>query len=340
MKARVSRTDLQVGLFILGAVAVVLVALVATSGWGVDRYDLFIRTDDASDVAIDTRIYLAGFEVGRVARVEPRPAPGGRGIEFIIRASVLAKYPDNSELRLPRGMHAEIVEELLGGAKLELFRRDTIPGWIEAGDTLDMRRRTPAMEAFGALATDLRGTVQGVLETTTRTLNAVRILADSLTLATGTARRFVSGIQPETEKTLAEASASLIALQHLLDSTTVRTGTTVQQVNAAIRQGQTLLASADSLTRLMVALGAENRPEVRQILINTRQLSEQLQFVMEQLGRRPMRFVTGVTIPDSLTVEGRARRDSLARAIRDSLARDSLARRPITRDTTRPDRQP
>ncbi len=322
----VSRTDLFVGIFIIGAVATVLAALIATSGWNVDKYDLFVRTDDATDIAVDTKIYLRGFEVGRVARIEPRPAPGGRGVEFVIRASVLAKFPDGSELALPRGTTAEVVTGLLGGATVQLALLDSIPGNLRAGDTIEMRRRTAAMEAFGSLATDLKGTIQEALVATTQTLQSVRHLSDSLTLATGTARRFVAGIQPGTEKTLAEAATSLQRLQVVLDSTNVRGGVTLAQLNQTMTQTRRLMASADTLTRLLVAMGGENQPSIRQILVNTRQLSEQIQYVMEQLGRRPMRVVTGVSIPDSLTVEGRARR-----------AADSAARRVSgTNDTTRP----
>ncbi len=323
----VGRTDLLVGLFLLGSAAAVVLALVTTSGWGVDRYGLFIRTDDATDVAIDTKIYMRGFEVGRVARIEPRPAATPAGIEFIIHASVLRKYPNDSLLTLPRGTEAQVLTGLLGGATLQLVVRDRIPGSLEPGDTITMTRHAAAMEAFGALATDLKGTIQEALEATTLTLISVRHLADSLTIATGTARRFVAAIQPETQKTLSEAAATMQRLALVLDSTNARGGTTLRELNATIVQSRRLMASADSLTRLLVRMGGENRPEIRQIMVNARHLTEQLQYVMEQLGRRPMRFVTGVSIPDSLTVEGRARRDS-------------TTRRPPSRDTANPEPRP
>jgi ABC-type transporter Mla subunit MlaD len=329
-----SRTDLAVGLFLLGATGAVLAALIATSGWGVDRYELYIRTDDATDVATDTKIYLRGFEVGRVARVEPRPAGGGRGVEFLIRASVLARFPDGTELRLPRGTGAEVVTGLLGNVTLQLVTRDTVPGYLEAGDTLAMQRRAAAMEAFGSLATDLKGIILEALEATTLTLRSVRVLTDSLAAATGTARRFMAGIQPETEKAFQESAIALQRLQRLLDSTNQRSGVTLAHVNQTLVHTQRLLASADTLTRLFVSLGAESRPEVLQIIRNTRHLTEQLQYVMEQLGRRPMRFVTGVTIPDSLTVEGRARRTEGSGSPAGDAPRDSAP------DSVRTERSP
>ena len=69
MAVNVQRTDLYVGMFLVATVALVAIALIATSGWGVDRYDVFVRTDNAQDVAVDTKIYMQGLEVGRVAAI-------------------------------------------------------------------------------------------------------------------------------------------------------------------------------------------------------------------------------------------------------------------------------
>lgn len=309
---KVQRTDLFVGMFLIGTVAAVAAALIATSGWGIDRYDVFVRTDNAQDIAVDTKIFMQGLEVGKVAAINPRPA-GTRGrLEFIIRLSLLDKFPDGTLLRLPRGTDAEVSAGLFGGSQVQLTVHSDSGGLLDPGDTIDMHRSPAAMEAFGALARDLKGTIEEAILAATGTLRSGTRLADSLTVATGTARRFIAGIQPSTEKTLSNAATSLDRVRIMLDSTNVRTGITFQEVNAAIRQSQRLMVSADSLTQLLVAMGGENRPEIRTIIVNMRDLSRQLQYVMEQLGRRPMRAITGVKIPDSLSVE-RRRTDSTTR---------------------------
>jgi ABC-type transporter Mla subunit MlaD len=311
---KVQRTDLYVGLFLIGTVAAVAAALVATSGWGVDRYDIFVKTDNAQDITVDTKIFMQGLEVGKVAAINPRPAPGTAGrLEFIIRLSLLDKFPDGTLLRLPRSTDAEVTAGLLGGSQVQLTVHADSGGVLDPGDTIQMHRQPAAMEAFGALARDLKGTIEEAIVAATGTLRAGTRLADSLTLATGTARRLMVGIQPGTEKVLGNAATSLERVRVMLDSTNVRTGLTFQEVNSAIRQTRTLVASADSMTRLLTAMGGENRPEIRAIMVNLRDLSRQLQYVMEQLGRRPMRAITGVKIPDSLSVECRARQDSATR---------------------------
>jgi len=302
---------------------------VVTSGWGIKHFDLYIQTDDARDIAIDTKIYLQGLEVGRVVAINPRPDTTKPGkLEFTIRAQMLAEFQGGDSLVLTRSMDAEVETGLLGGATLTLdvhsatdpqetgtCNRRVHLGRLIPGDTICMHRRPAAMQAFGALATDLKSTLSNAIVSATNTLNAYKRLADSLTLATGTARGFVQGIRPGTEQTLNEAALNLARVRRLLDTTDVRSGTAVRELNltmeqtrATMEQSRRLMTSADSLTRLLTALGAENRPELRAMLLDARFLTQQLMYVMEQLSRRPMRAMTGVELPDSLTAEGRARK--------------------------------
>lgn len=303
MPVNVQRTDLYVGMFLVATVALVAVALIATSGWGVDRYDVYVRTDNAQDIAVDTKIYLQGLEVGRVAAIAPRPVGTAGGLEFILRLSLVDRFPDGTPLRLPRGTDAEVTSGLLGGSQLQLKAHSDSGGTLAPGDTINMQRGVSPLEAFGALAQDLKGTIEHALVTATGTLDMVRVLADSLRLATGTARRMLITTQPGAQQLLENVNGNLTRLQAVLDSANTRTGITFRQLDATLVQSQRLLASMDSLTRLLSAMGAENRPEVNRILVNIRNLSTELGYVLEQLSRRPLRFITGVKIPDSLKID-------------------------------------
>jgi ABC-type transporter Mla subunit MlaD len=325
MAVNVQRTDLYVGMFLVGTVALVLVALIATSGWGVDRYDVFVRTENAQDVALDSKVFMQGLEVGRVAGIAPRPVGEAGRLEFIIRMSLLDRFPDGTPLRLPRGTTAEVLTGLLGGATIQLTVSPGSGGSLAPGDTIEMRRGTSPIEAFGALASDLKGTIQQTLASATATMNSVRGLADSLQIATGTARRFLVSAQPGTEKVLDGVSTNLDRLRLVLDSANARTGLTFSQLNETLVQSRVLLASVDTLTRLLAAMGGENRPEINAMIVNFRNISTELGYVLEQLSRRPLRFISGVKIPDSLTMEGRAAAAESAR--RANLVPDSTRRR-------------
>ena len=314
MAVNVQRTDLYVGIFLVATVALVAIALIATSGWGVDRYDVYVRTDNAQDIAPDTKIYLQGLEVGRVASIAPRPMAGAGRLEFILRLRLVDRFPDGTPLRLPRGTYAQVTGGLLGGSQLALNVTTDSGGTLAPGDTIGMQRGTSPIEAFGDLARDLKSTIQHALVSATGTMDMVRVLADSLRLATGTARRLLIATQPGAEHMLAGVNANLDRLQGVLDSANTRTGITFQQVDATLAQSRVLLASLDTLTRQMAAMAGENRPGIAEMVSNFRDISAQLGYVLEQLSRRPLRFISGVKIPDTLTFPRPHPADSAARA--------------------------
>ncbi len=314
MAVNVQRTDLYVGMFLVAMAALVAIALIATSGWGVDRYDVFVRTDNAQDIAVDTKIYMQGLEVGRVAGIAPRPVGTAGRLEFILRLALVDRFPDGTPLRLPRATTAEVTSALLGGSQVQLTVRSDSGGTLAPGDTIDMQRGTSPLEAFGNLARDLKGTIETALVSATGTMNMVRALADSLRLATGTARQVLITTQPGAERVLNGVGANLDRLQGMLDSMNTRTGVTFQQFNATLAQSQKLMVSLDSATRVLTALSTENRPEINRMVVNFRNISEMMGYVLEQLSRRPLRFISGVKIPDSLTIEGRAAAESARRA--------------------------
>jgi len=201
-----------------------------------------------------------------------------------------------------------------GSSTLVLNASVDTGGTLAPGDTIGMVRASSPIQAFGDLARDLKGTIEQALVSATGTMDMVRTLADSLRLATGTARKLLIATQPGAERILNGVSANLDRLQAVLDSANTRTGLTFQQVNATLAQSRVLLASVDTLTRLVTSMGAENRPEVRALMLNLRDISAELGYVLEELSRRPLRFISGVKIPDSLRFVDHPHPDSTAHA--------------------------
>ena len=148
MSVNVQRTDLYVGLFLVTMVVLVLAALVATSGWGTDRYDIFVRTGSAQDLTVDTKIFLQGLEVGRITAINPRPTGRAGQLEFILRLSLLDRFPDGTPLRLPRGTSSECSPTAAGpsrrptpSASRAAARRSTPSGPWRATSRARSRRR-------------------------------------------------------------------------------------------------------------------------------------------------------------------------------------------------------
>jgi ABC-type transporter Mla subunit MlaD len=301
VSVNVQRSDLYVGMFLVTMVVVVVAALVATSGWGTDRYAIYVRTGSAQDLTIDTKIFLQGLEVGRITAINPRPTGSAGQLEFILRLSLLDRFPDGTPLRLPRGTVAEVVQSSpLGGSQVQLTVVSDSGGTLAPSDTIGLTRGGSALDALGALARDLKGTIEATLVAATGTMNTFKVLSESLTVATGTARRFLVAVQPGTEKLLGGAVTNLESLRRLMDSTTTRSGVTMREVDSTLAQSRVLMRSLDSLARVLTVLGGENRAEIGALITNARRLSEQLEYILEQVGRRPLRLITGVRLPDSL----------------------------------------
>ena len=316
----VQRSDLYVGMFLVAMVVIVVAALIATSGWGTDRYAIYVRTASAQDLTVDTKIFLQGLEVGRITAINPRPTGNAGQLEFILRLSLLDRFPDGTPLRLPRATVAEVAPAgLVGGSQVQLRVLSDSGGTLAPSDTIGLTRGGSALDAFGALARDLKGTIEATLVSATSTMNAARVLSESLAVATGAARRFLVAVQPGTEKLMGSVAANLESLRRLMDSTTGRSGITMRQVDSTLRQSRQLMQRLDSLTRVLTVLGTENRPDLTALITNLRQMSEQMQYILEQVGRRPLRLITGVRVPDSLRTRPSApARPDTARAPRDS----------------------
>ena len=122
-----TRQDFYVGLLIVVAIALVVGALIATSGWGERRYDVYLRVANAEGISPDTKALVQGLEVGRVRSISPRVDSVSGTISFVARLSVAEKFADGSSLRLPRGTRAEVdASTPLAPAHINLLLPDTV----------------------------------------------------------------------------------------------------------------------------------------------------------------------------------------------------------------------
>ena len=110
----VQRTDVYVGLFLIVIVGAILAALFFTSGWGIRKWDLFVRADNVQGVAVDNKVYYQGLEVGRVAAINAKQGLRPGRLPFIIRTELLAEFAEGDSLKLPRSSALQITSNVLG----------------------------------------------------------------------------------------------------------------------------------------------------------------------------------------------------------------------------------
>ena len=185
-----NRQDFVVGLILVVAVGVLLGTLLATSGFGERRYDLYLRTTSAEGVSVDTRVILQGLQVGRITRIAPRVDSASRRVTFIARLSVLERFADGSALRLPVGTRAELVpvSQISSNKDVWLLLPDTVGrlgAMLDAGDTITAALRGSPLDAVSRVAEDLSQELKRVLARTAETLDRMQTTLAQVDRAVG-----------------------------------------------------------------------------------------------------------------------------------------------------------
>ena len=285
-----NRQDFVVGLLLVLAVGLVIGALIATSGWGQQRYALFLRVANAEGISADTRVMVEGLEIGRVRSIVPRVDPVTRRISFIARLSLAQEFENGSKLQLPLGTRALItsVSQISSASEIVLVLPDSVGAarrMLGAGDTIGSDRPASALDSLKVVVTNLSGDIHQVLVQARNTLTGVqRTLAQASTT--------IHDLTPGVEASVASVSASMARI----DSVTRRIPPGLaDSVTATLASSNRLLLQLDSLARDARSLASENRNDLRSTAANLAELSRQLNHFADAVSRRPYRFLTGVT---------------------------------------------
>lgn len=284
-----TRQDFIVGLVLVGAVAVVVGALLATSGWGERRYDLYLRAGSAEGLTADSKVVLQGLEVGRVNRVVPRVDAATRAVSFIARLSMIERFSGGVDLRLPVGTRGELepANQFSPAVLIRLVLPDSIRRTgrlLTEGDTIETTRKVPVLDQVAEVAQHLSTEVEEVLHRTHQTMEHVDVI---LAQANG----ILKDVRPSIETTLADVSTTMGRVNKLVQRLDPGLA---DSVSVALALSNRVLLRVDSLAAQASQMTAENRADVRTAVANLTQLTRQLNHLAEEVSRRPYRLVTGV----------------------------------------------
>lgn len=277
------------GLVIVGAIAVVVGALVATSGWGERRYALYLRAASAEGLTTDSRVFLQGLEVGRVARVSPRVDSTTRTISFIAKLSIIERFAGGADLRLPAGTKGRLepASQISPSVLIRLVLPDTgtrSARLLGEGDTINSDRKIPVLEQVAEVAQNLSKEVAEVLHRTHQTLEHVDVI---LTQANG----LIKDVKPSVQSTLADVSITMGRVNALVQRLDPGLA---DSVAGALALSNRVLLRVDSLAAQASQMTTENRQDIRTAIGNLTQLTRQLNHLTEEVSRRPYRLLTGV----------------------------------------------
>ena len=297
-------SDTLVGAIVLGVIVTLMVALILTQGWNKRQFDLYMWAASAQDLNADTRVTLKELPVGDVKAVVPRIDSATGDLSFLVHLRINERFSDGTELRLPLGTSADIVQaNALGGAVVTLKFPPRAIGSLAPGDTIRSVRRAAALDAITEIADSLQQRLSLVLEDSRRLLNN---LDGAITLA----RAELSTTAPEIRTTMRDLQGTLGELRPTLahaDTLLAALGDRVpdlhDSLSATLGQTRVLVAHLDSLASTASAMAAENRDGVKKTLQNILVLSAKMEHFMDQVSRRPLRMITGVTPPSTDSIE-------------------------------------
>ncbi|MCZ6857432.1 MAG: MlaD family protein [Gemmatimonadetes bacterium] len=303
-----SYRDFTVGLFILASIGIILGLLVITSNALDDRQDFYMRAATADGLTQDTRVSLRGLQIGRVTQVNPRVDDAG--VSFVARLSLRRTYPDGTLLQLPVGTRAVIAAPLpisIAAAAVDL----EIPGqaagteFLQPGDTIDSDRIPGAVDLLGQVATALKSEVlQTLAQTQVLIEQSTRTIAETHGIIEST-QRLIGTTTPKVEQALELLAASLERTDQILAEISPRVGPLQDSLMATLAQARRILTSFDTLATTAHELLAENRNVIQEALARLAHTTTVLDHFAEQVTRRPLRFLTGVTLPPPDTTEKR-----------------------------------
>lgn len=291
------RNDFLVGLFILIAIGLVVGMAIVTSGIGELRSTYYIRTLSAEGLSQDTRVVLRGLEVGRLRDISPVVDSASGSLAFIGRLAVTERFPNETELRLPRGTSAQIVQPTpIAPAVIELVLPDVFDGqtYLAPEDTIPAVRPEPVLEALGEMAGELREDVENLLQ-------EMRVLMSRTTAAVEDSRALMAQNGPLVTEVLARLSANLERSNALLEDAQPRIGPLNDSLLATLGETRRTLRRADSVLQVAGEIAIENRTYAKEIAERLLRTAVVLEHFSDQISRRPARLLTGVTPPpDSL----------------------------------------
>jgi phospholipid/cholesterol/gamma-HCH transport system substrate-binding protein len=169
-RKQLSWTEMRVGLFVLAALVIVLVAIFFVTGGNIlgPKYRLITYLPEVEGVQAGAPVDLDGVQIGSVQSVELTPHPQDRmhGIKMILRVD--KKYQeqirtDSSASLVTQGLlgdrYVTISRGLTGSA---IPDNGVVPGTEEAAMKEVVQRGADLMQNLGALSDDLRGIVDQV----------------------------------------------------------------------------------------------------------------------------------------------------------------------------------
>lgn len=288
-------SDALIGIFVAGAIVVLLTAVYFTQGWNRRSWHVYATSPSAEGLNKDTKVFLQGLEIGRVSSVSPQF--GGTGpVTFLIKLELDQRFANDSLIRIPRGTIARIADAgFVGGKAISLEAPATgAAGMLAEADTIVGQPKPSPLGQIAEVADSLARQVSLVLTDTRHLLASVDNTVRDVQGQVATAA-------PHLQSTLAEVDAGLRHLEptlrhaaSLANAADSGFGPLQDSISRTMSSARLLLMRLDTLTSSTNRMAGENRADIRATVAQMKVVGFQLENFLDQVSRRPLRMLTGV----------------------------------------------
>ena len=218
--------------------------------------------------------------------------------EFLVALRLRERYQNGTPIVLPRATRAELIQSaiLAGGVEISLDRPTQCPlGQLEPGDTIRAKVPQTAVQTLKEVADSLKTQVSDILRDTRKLLATLDHTASSVETE-------MQRTAPEVRQTLADARVVLDQLSPVLATADSLMGETTAGGSAActtrsmatLVEARQLMNNLDTLANAATLVAVDNRERIRQTAENIRVVSIKMEYLMDQLSRRPLKVISGV----------------------------------------------
>lgn len=286
--------DFRVGLLIVGAAAVGIGSFVWLSPAVTDDSRVFYADFAAVEgLSVQSEVKVAGYPIGRVGDIAASTDSAGR-MNFRVRMRITPTLAGGRPFNIPEGTVAKLMPPAFVGSAYILLEMPSRPAKpLREGVTLRGIQNQGLGDKLQELAVSVGDDVKKTLRSTTKLVDSLQLVASQARTAVIAATDVINSGRDALPGILASANRTLDSV----DSTVREFKTLSPTLKVSLDSVNRLVSDTRRTINQVSGMLGDREPEIARIAANLDSTAVLLRWFVQEVAKRPMRAITGVTIP-------------------------------------------
>jgi ABC-type transporter Mla subunit MlaD len=286
--------DFRVGLLIVGAATVGIGSFVWLSPAVTDDSKIYYADFDAVEgLNVQSEIKIAGYSVGRVGDIVASADDNGK-MTFRVRMRITPTLAGGRPFRIPEGTVAKLMPPaFVGSAYIALETPIKVSKPLPPGAILRGVQNQGLSDKLQELAASVGDDVKKTLRATTKLVDSLQLVASQARTAAVAATDVINTGRDALPGILASANRTLGSV----DSTVHEFKTLSPALKVSLDSVNRLVSDTRRTINQVSGMMGDREPEIARIAANLDSTAVLLRWFVQEVAKRPMRAITGVTIP-------------------------------------------